>query len=109
MRTLANLLLVSVGVAVIIGVYPCPIYSIFKIPCAGCGMTRAYRALLRFDFYGAFKHHELFPIPAMLLCYHLLRNKIKLGKKWEYVIMLGSVGALAVRYIIKLIINDNFI
>lgn len=37
----------------------CLFYKVFGIPCAGCGMTRAFIAALHLDFQSAFKFHPL--------------------------------------------------
>ena len=44
---------------------PCPIYKIFGIQCAGCGMSRAAFALLTLDLAKAHSHH-LLVIPTLL-------------------------------------------
>lgn len=48
----------------------CLIKTLFGIPCPGCGMTRAWLALLRGDFSAAFRWHPLFwlaPVLALLI------------------------------------------
>ena len=49
--------------------YGCPIRRVTGFSCPGCGMTRAYIALLSGDIRGAFYYHPLFllPIPAAAL------------------------------------------
>lgn len=43
--------------------YQCPFYTLSGIPCAGCGMTRAFFALIRLDFASAFYWHPgVFPL-----------------------------------------------
>lgn len=44
----------------------CPILFLTGISCAGCGMSRAWMALLRLDVAAAFRFHPLFwvPVPA---------------------------------------------
>lgn len=37
----------------------CPIKAITGRECIGCGMTRAFMALLHFDLYGAYKYNML--------------------------------------------------
>lgn len=46
----------------------CPIRYLTGISCAGCGMTRAYLALLHGDFAAAFYYHPLYclVIPAVI-------------------------------------------
>lgn len=38
---------------------PCPIYSITKLYCPGCGITRCLFALLKLDFSSAFRYNQL--------------------------------------------------
>jgi hypothetical protein len=45
--------------------YICPIKYFFKIPCPGCGMTRAFIRILHFDFTGALKYNIL-SIPVFI-------------------------------------------
>lgn len=48
----------------------CPIKNITGISCAGCGMTRAYKALLNLDFRSAFYFHPLFwTIPLIIIVF----------------------------------------
>lgn len=43
--------------------YRCPFYALSGIPCAGCGMTRAFFALLHLDLASAFHWHPaVFPL-----------------------------------------------
>lgn len=54
----------------------CPIKFLTGISCAGCGMSRAWLALLRLDLPAAFAFHPLvlLPIPVALL--FLLRDRL---------------------------------
>ena len=46
----------------------CPILKITRMPCPGCGMTRAWLAVLRFDFVAAFSYHFMFwSVPVLCL------------------------------------------
>lgn len=46
----------------------CPIRWLTGIPCPGCGLSRAYLALLRGDLAGAFAFHPLFwAVPVLIL------------------------------------------
>lgn len=48
---------------------PCPVKALFKIPCPGCGMTRAAKALMRFDISAAFRYNIIFiPLLAGICC-----------------------------------------
>ena len=87
---------------VIVLFYHCPVQLIFGIPCPGCGMTRAYLALLRLDFAAAFEYHPLFPIPAIAFVYHIFRRKIKLNKKIEIAFLILFLILFLVRWIFTL-------
>lgn len=43
----------------------CLFYNYTGIPCPSCGMTRAFKSLLYFDFLKAFWYHPLFPLVAL--------------------------------------------
>ena len=47
----------------------CPILYLTGISCAGCGMSRAWLSLLRWDLAAAFAYHPLFwlPVPAAVV------------------------------------------
>ena len=49
---------------------PCLFKALFHICCPGCGMTRAYLSLLRFDIRKAFEYHPMFwAVPVWYLMY----------------------------------------
>lgn len=54
----------------------CPIRFLTGISCAGCGMSRAWRALLRLDLAQAAAYHPLFWLPAPMAVVVLLRNRM---------------------------------
>lgn len=84
--------------------YVCPFYAISGIPCAGCGMTRAYRALLQLDIAEAFRCHCLFPIPLFWAGYHAVRRFAKLDKRVENVLLRISVILFLLRWISVIIL-----
>lgn len=55
---------------------PCPINLILKLPCPGCGMTRAYLSLLHFDFITALNQHPMFWSVPVLLIYYLFDYRL---------------------------------
>lgn len=71
--------------------YKCPVKSVFGIPCPGCGMTRAYQALMSGNLSGAFNWHPLFPIPIITIWYAALRPQLGRLKKFEYVTIIVFV------------------
>ena len=79
-KILATLLLLAVVGLMYIFNAQCPFISLFNIPCLGCGMTRAVRSALNFDFVSAFRYNAMFwALPVMYLYFlcdgRLFRNK----------------------------------
>ena len=54
----------------------CPIRCLTGISCAGCGMSRAWLALLRQDLSAAFAYHPLFWLPVPVGLVLLLRRQL---------------------------------
>lgn len=53
----------------------CPIKFITGISCAGCGMTRAWLHVLRFDLNAAFYFHPLFwAVPVVVVLFFLRKR-----------------------------------
>lgn len=57
----------------------CPVKFITGISCAGCGMTRAWIALLHLDIEKAFYYHPLFFLPPVAVILFLLKKRICSG------------------------------
>ena len=57
----------------------CPIKFITGISCAGCGMSRAWIALLHFNIHDAFMYHPLFFLPPVVVIVMLLKSKININ------------------------------
>lgn len=54
--------------------YDCLFRSLFHIPCAGCGITRAFEQLLHFNVMGSLRYNLLaFPIVLYFLVLFALR------------------------------------
>lgn len=54
---------------------PCPIKLLTGINCAGCGITRSYKSLLRLDLIAAFEFHPIFwVVPIAIVCFFLLKR-----------------------------------
>ncbi len=89
------------AVLILTNTYKCPLYSLFGIACPGCGMTRAYKALLRLNIAGAFEHHSLFPIPLLWLVRYMLLGKARISRRLDDLLALVSVLLFIIRWIIK--------
>ncbi len=100
MRRSINLLLLGGFVYLLFSNrFVCIFKLVFKIPCMGCGMTRAYKALLRLDFLQAIEYHCLFPIPMLWVIYYLFKKSAKIAKKTENIFLFLSVALFVIRWI----------
>ena len=70
----------------------CVFLYFLGIPCPGCGMTRALRALLRLDFAAAFGYHPLIFSMPYVFCYLLLPMEGPIHRRILAVI--GVIGVI---------------
>ena len=78
----------------------CPIKFLTGISCMGCGMTRAFFALLKFDIKGAFSFHPLiFLMPVMAALYIFRGSLSKRGRKISVFTILGLFSII---YLLRL-------
>ena len=62
-------LLLLCGILLLSRFYRCPLYAVSGIPCPGCGMTRAFLALLRLDFAAAWNWNPaIYPLAVCAAC-----------------------------------------
>ena len=79
----------------------CPIKFITGISCAGCGMSRAWLALLRLDLHKAFYYHPLFFTVPFALAVIFFKEKIP---KWlRYSFYTALVIAFTAVYIYRML------
>lgn len=85
----------------------CPIRALTGISCAGCGMTRAWLALLRLDLRAAWSYHPLFfmPVPAagIFLFRHRLPHKLVQGS------MIFILGLFLAVYFVRMMQPEDTI
>ena len=79
----------------------CPIRWATGIPCAGCGMTRAWIAVLHLDFQKAYYYHPLYPLPLIALLLFWAKKKISpvIYKSIFYGMALLFVGVYGYRLV----------
>ena len=78
----------------------CPIKFITGISCAGCGMSRAWLALLHFDLKKAIYYHPLFWLPPVVVLSLLLKKNN--AKLFKIILCLSAMLFLSV-YVCRLI------
>ena len=83
----------------------CPIKYITGISCAGCGMSRAWIALLHFNIHEAFMYHPLFFLPPVVVIVMLLKSKINI--KSYKIFMFTMAGAFAIVYLYRMFIGTG--
>lgn len=97
----------AVGVVVLYQVYSyigCPFRYLFGFSCAGCGMTRALRAILAGDFALAFEMNPMIYLSPIVAAVYFLRKKIT-KKTLDILIYIGIATAVII-YLIRLF-SDN--
>ncbi len=82
--------------------FSCPMKTILGIPCAGCGMTRAYRAVLAGDFASAFSHHMMFWAMPVLLIYFLFDFPV-VSKKADVVFLSFIIAGFLINWVISIV------
>ena len=73
-RILRIVVLHVVALAVLLLIWRCPFYLLFGVPCPGCGITRAYRALLSGNVAEAFALNPMF-LPAGLAFWYVIHRR----------------------------------
>lgn len=88
----------------------CPVLHFTGIPCPGCGLSRAVFALLRLDFWMAFRYNPMVYVLPPVVLLVLFRKQPLLGTEKRERILLWSVMALwAGVWIVRLIMRDPLI
>lgn len=83
----------------------CPIKYITGISCAGCGMSRAWIALLHFNIHEAFMYHPLFFLPPVVVIFMLFKSKINI--KFYKIFMFTMAGAFVIVYLYRMFIGTG--
>ena len=83
----------------------CPIKFLTGISCMGCGMSRAWMAVLRLDIKKAFYYHPLFFTPPLFLIITELKKHI--NKKVYKLFIFTMVFLYATIYVIRLMDGTN--
>lgn len=81
---------------------PCIFQTVFKVPCMGCGVTRALLSVLDFDFVSAFHYHKMFWAVPILYLYFLFDGKLFENKVLNKALFIGIAVGFIVSWIVKL-------
>ena len=94
-----SVLLVLALVAYAFG-WGCPFLSLTGIPCPGCGLTRAWLAVLRLDFAEAFRLNFMFPAVPVLALFVLFDGKLFPRKGLNIFLLCLIALGFAVKFIL---------
>lgn len=78
----------------------CPIKYVTGISCLGCGMTRAWLSILRFDLKSAIHYHPAFWLPPLVLLCYFLKSKINI-KIYNFFIF-TAISIFVIIYVVRL-------
>lgn len=81
---------------------PCPVRHLTGIICPGCGMSRAWLAVLRLDLAAAFRYHPWFwsvPVVALFVLYDCEPFQNRRINIW---VLAGLLAGLVVCYALRL-------
>ena len=83
--------------------WPCVIRAITGIPCAGCGMSRAWLCALRLELGDAFRYHPMFWSVPVLILFGFCDGKLLRSQKWNLALLILLLFGLAVCYVLRLV------
>ncbi len=102
---------ILLGLMAFFGFYKCPFRFITGIPCPGCGMTRAFRELVKGNIRRAFYYHPLWPMAlgaAILLVLYFF-DIIKPSWKIIEITAVLAATALIICYLVRIITGTLFV
>ena len=87
----------------------CPFYNFFKIPCPGCGLTRAFIQLFKFNTTKSISYNFLcipiFFFFIIYLVFCILKKEDKITsfiKRYEVIIILVSLLFLIISFMVNI-------
>ena len=105
-----NLVYIAVAAVPLYYIYSyigCPFRYLFGFSCAGCGMTRALKALLTGDFALAFEMNPMIYLLPVAAVIYFLRKRIP-GKILTILIYVGIATAVII-YLIRLFSHNEVV
>lgn len=77
----------------------CPILRFTGIPCPGCGMTRAWIAVLHLDFAAAFSYNFMFWAVPLLCIILWCDGKLFKNQKWNNLLCICIAIGFAIKWL----------
>lgn len=77
--------------------------TLFGIPCLGCGMTRAYMALLRLNIGKAFRSHFMFWSVPLLFWFVWKDGKVFRDRRINLGVLIAIGAGFLIRWILLVI------
>ncbi|MBQ6718351.1 MAG: DUF2752 domain-containing protein [Clostridia bacterium] len=81
---------------------PCIYKHFLGIECLGCGMSRAYFSVLKFDFAAAFNYHPMFWSVPIAYIFFLFDGKVFGKKCLDYAVLILITLGFLINWIAKL-------
>lgn len=92
-RIIRGAVLHVVALAILLLIWRCPFYLLFGVPCPGCGITRAYTALLSGNVEEAFSLNPMF-LPAGFAFWYMIHRRILPKRPSPIVEMTAGIAIL---------------
>ncbi len=83
----------------------CPIKLVTGVSCAGCGMTRAWLALLFGSIDLAYHYHPLFFMPPIALVLFFLRKKMSKTFFYSFLFIIAAIFVIV--YVYRMFYDSN--
>ena len=101
-KILMTIIYVAILWAVAVLDLQCIFISTIGMPCPGCGMTRAVKAALRFDFVKAFSYHLMFWAVPIMYIYFLWEGRLFENKKIDKAVWIVIIVGFILNWIFSL-------
>lgn len=76
----------------------CLFIKFFNTPCLGCGMTRAWKALLQGELKQAYEYHKAFWTVPIILCYIFKGNMLFKKRLWDIMLLVFIIIIFIINY-----------
>lgn len=84
------------------GIFGCPFYQIFQIPCPCCGITRAWLAFFKGNVKGALSFHPFFMFISAILVLGVFEDIIFKSKKGKEIFFCVSGIIIFLLYLVRI-------